>query len=635
MFRPTRLTALLFALTATMLTACPAPPPEETKKGPETCDNNQDDNGDGKTDCADPLCFSEAVCGMGGAEDCINGVDDDADLAADCADPDCAEFPACIMSAKELCTGGADEDMDGKADCLDPDCVSDAACKPQEICNNNLEDTGDAFIDCEDPTCQSSVFCPSAEAGKCVDGLDNDSDGAVDCQDADCAGVCPGGESSDAQCANGMDDDADFLIDCDDSSCLLATPCTNPPESVCNDGLDNDSDGKADCLDPDCVLAANCSSGSENCANGTDDDADGLADCEDPDCDAKLCGSGCLCVANVKTETTCDDGANNDGDASADCMDPDCATSPACAPAGEANCGDLIDNDKDGLTDCLDPDCANKSCGTGCVCAMSQKKETDCADTNDNDFDQATDCLDSDCASDPACPSIDDGQACTTDTQCKGGKCLTEVATGFPGGMCTNAAPCTVGTMTGCNGGTCYQVGADTRCYMPCSGNTGCRPGFSCFDPDNDTSTVNSLCQPLCTADTQCTATGQTSWGCNPWSKFCENKNNGLGKYGAACTSDASCESKWCYKGISGGYCIGVCDLQANTCGGDGKCFANVSPETDNVGTCFDGCTSDSNCRSTQVCDNDNTCWCISDGSIPCSSSSQCCSGTCFLSFCV
>lgn len=556
---------ILFAVALGAALACSSPPPPDEKPlGPETCTNGVDDNGDGKTDCADPKCFEDPGCAPGGAEQCTNDLDDDANGQIDCADAACAQDPSCQLSGNtEVCTGGADEDQDGQTDCADADCANDPACKPQENCTNNKEDTGDGLIDCQDPTCSNHIACPSAEGGKCSDGMDNDGDGATDCQDADCAASCPAGENTDALCSDGQDNDNDFLVDCNDSSCLLTAPCLGKLEALCANGVDDDNDGQTDCKDSDCAQAANCQN-----------------------------------------------------------------------PATEMLCGDNVDNDGDNQTDCQDSDCNTQSCGTGCTCAATSKTETACNDTADNDADGAADCMDSDCAQAANCQvvKVDDGQPCTADAQCKGGKCMTELATGFPGGMCTNMTACTVGTTTGCNGGTCYQSGSGTRCNQTCTGTAGCRPGYECYDPDANGSTANSYCIPLCSADSQCTATGQgATYGCNPWSKFCSQKDTGKAKYGAPCTAHADCEGLWCDTSKPGGYCLGVCEGTTKSCGGDGRCLM-ATTETDNVGTCYDGCTGDSNCRpNTYSCltsSAGNVCYCLAPYQV-CSQNRDCCSGKC------
>ncbi|HCF57520.1 MAG TPA: hypothetical protein DFS52_05950, partial [Myxococcales bacterium] len=76
------------------------------------------------------LVFLSASCGdseepgkggdAGLVEICDNGKDDDGDMKTDCADPDCRDAPECTAIA-EICNNHEDDDGDGKIDCADPD----------------------------------------------------------------------------------------------------------------------------------------------------------------------------------------------------------------------------------------------------------------------------------------------------------------------------------------------------------------------------------------------------------------------------------------------------------------------------------------------------------------------------------
>lgn len=671
-----RKAALFAAFASVALCACPSTKPSPTPPPDEVCGNGIDDDQNGKTDCADPHCFQNAACGTA-FEICDNQVDDDGNSLVDCADSACAQDPGCA-GKQEICEGGVDEDLDGKIDCADTDCASSLPCRPKEICNNNVDDNGDPQIDCADPTCTGSPFCPSLESGNCTDATDNDGDLAVDCQDADCSldPACGCGsppragcvqENNDTTCSNGADDDGDFLVDCQDGSCLSTEYCRT--ETDCSDGVDNDKDGKKDCADPDCTQTATCQGTAEVCTDNLDNDSDGQIDCADFDCNLKSCGTGCLCKANAKAEEACTDTFDNDADGKADCQDPDCTPLPVCngGSAEASKCNDRMDNDNDGLTDCADTaDCPdNTACGNGCVCLSAKGKETSCADLGDNDYDGLTDCADPDCAgalpetcgdgkdndcdgaidcADSFCASQTicqqqpqpDGAPCSADNQCQGGKCLSEATKGYPNGMCSNAASCSVSAQTGCNGGLCVESGSFDVCYPKCTGKglgtTGaCRAGYACIDPDSSVS-GNSYCLALCTEDAQCAGSG-TNYGCNPWSHLCEVKDKAKAKYGAPCTANSDCESNQCATqsgdGLTGGYCFGYCNATLGACGGDGYCYWN-SAWGDNVGICYDGCTANSQCRTQEwyTCQNPSVgstiCWCRPNGS-SCTSDAQCC----------
>lgn len=670
--------AALCLLSLCFVSACSGTK-SDPKPADEICNNGVDDDGNGKSDCADAVCFRNTACTTA-VELCGNGVDDDSNGKIDCADSLCASEAACASPKPEICEGGADEDGDGKIDCADTaDCSNHVACRKNEICNNNIDDTGDPLIDCGDPTCNGSPFCPSSETGKCSNTTDDDGDLAVDCQDADCAldSACGTSENNDTLCSNGTDDDGDFLSDCQDGSCLSTLFCRT--ETACQDGVDNDKDTKIDCSDSDCAATSVCMGLTETCNDQIDNDGDQQIDCLDVDCDQRSCGVGCVCSSSKANETECADGSDNDRDGLTDCTDTaDCAGKPSCngASAEIGKCGDGLDNDNDNLTDCADTaDCPNNAaCGTGCICNGGAKKETMCGDTLDNDFDQKADCADADClnvltetcgdgkdndcdgaidcadtlcSSQPSCTVIQDGSPCVSDAQCAGGKCLTEALTGTPGGACSNSVSCNVTANTGCNGGRCVESGAFDLCRASCTG-TGvsgagaCRAGFACYDPDSTTTNGNNYCRPMCTADSQCTGAG-TNYGCNPWSKLCESKDKALTKYGGPCSANSACESGICAVADApndlnpGGYCRGLCNKTVGGCGGDGFCFYDPS-WGDNVGVCYDGCTSSAQCRTGErySCQNPgvgaNICYCRGLN-FDCSSNGQCCSGRCDTDF--
>ncbi len=459
--------------------------------------------------------------------------------------------------------------------------------RPDELCSNGVDDNGDGKVDCADPTCFLKPACaPGAE--DCTNGIDDNGDQLVDCLDTLCAqaAAClPGAE----RCADGEDNDEDGLVDCADADCASSPSCLAEKETVCDDGIDNDRDDAKDCADPDCAADASCQNTEVGkCANNIDDDGDGKKDCEDIDCAQSSCGSGCLCAANAKREIFCNDNVDNDGDGLKDCADPDCPTYGV----------EICDNGQDDTCD------------------------------------RAVDCGDAKCGSNAACQALADGAACTQNAQCAGGRCHTEASSGNPQGVCGNAVSCNPTNQTGCNGGMCVENGAFDLCVMRCTGTglgaTGrCRKGYVCVDLDTNATNDNNICMPLCGSDDDC-ATQGSNLGCNPFSRLCEQKDYGLKRYGAACSSDAECEGGWCFN-KPGGYCSGPCAGNVKQCGTGGTCFFGVA-NGDNLGECYQACGAGAPCRGTpytcQALSQGNICWCRAVGE-GCSASSQCCSGKC------
>ncbi|MCB9593306.1 MAG: hypothetical protein H6719_11295 [Sandaracinaceae bacterium] len=117
-------------------------------------------------------------------EICDNEMDDDADGRVDCRDPDCAF--RCGERDADTCSDGMDNDGNGLVDCRDPSCQMAGLCREQsaELCSNGASDDGDDLVDCDDPDCDP--FCPEVIARRCEDGCDNDGDGLADGADAAC-----------------------------------------------------------------------------------------------------------------------------------------------------------------------------------------------------------------------------------------------------------------------------------------------------------------------------------------------------------------------------------------------------------------------------------------------------------------
>ena len=110
----------------------PGNPPENaaikginiTQVTPETCDNGDDDDGDGAADCDDSDCEEDPVCQCMPTEEtettCDDGVDNDCDDNVDDADVDCQCMPT--EETETTCDDGVDNDCDDNVDDVDDDC---------------------------------------------------------------------------------------------------------------------------------------------------------------------------------------------------------------------------------------------------------------------------------------------------------------------------------------------------------------------------------------------------------------------------------------------------------------------------------------------------------------------------------
>ena len=240
---------------------------------------------------------------------CFDTIDNDGDGRTDCADLDCDGIGICEYP-ESSCSDTFDNDNDGLTDCDDPDCQGVSGC-PEIECDDGVDNDGNGDTDCGDANCDGVGICEFPES-TCNDALDNDDDGDTDCADTDCDGVgtCENPEST---CNDAIDNDDDGDTDCADPDCDGIGICEYP-ESTCNDSLDNDGDGDVDCQDLDCNGVGSCEIPESTCNDSIDNDGDGDTDCSDTDCQGV---DGC-------PEIVCDDSVDNDSNGDTDCADSNC-----------------------------------------------------------------------------------------------------------------------------------------------------------------------------------------------------------------------------------------------------------------------------------------------------------------------
>ncbi|MCZ7681248.1 MAG: hypothetical protein M5U28_21645 [Sandaracinaceae bacterium] len=147
----------------------PSPPPAGAASE-TSCDDRQDDDGDGMIDCADADCFEHARCHAGGEEErtdqrCSDWIDNDGDGAVDCEDDDCSAEHITV------CRGS----WSGR-----PAGAGHGAGPEHEV----PELTGNMSV--EDLIGRGSDADGERNDYTCSDGVDNDGDGRTDCQDFGC-----------------------------------------------------------------------------------------------------------------------------------------------------------------------------------------------------------------------------------------------------------------------------------------------------------------------------------------------------------------------------------------------------------------------------------------------------------------
>lgn len=191
------------------------------------------------------------------------------------------------------------------------------------------------------------------------------------------------------------------------------------------------------------------------------------------------------------------------------------------------------------------------------------------------------------------------GQACNTDSDCKGtgAKCATTIGgieifgmsiggRPAPDGYCTG--PCTADNQCG-KGGACVGASplAPGGCQQTCDGDGDCRTGHECnegqtFDADSGLPPGQ---MPVVIPDT-----------CLPKPETVDIED---GKVGQACTADTDCGGGVCSTRLGlgttapGGYCSGPC-TEDTQCGTGGVC-SGANPIT-GAGVCYLGCAANSEC---------------------------------------
>jgi hypothetical protein len=149
--------------------------------GVNLCDDGIDNDGNGRTDCADQACTQKfGICGPCPNyenyhwDSCSNAFDDDFDWVfgslneTDCRDTECVGELGRVDGAdrceasESSCDDGFDNDGNGLADCADPACLGmlgpqDGVCARNEstaaLCQDNVDNDGDGRLDCADPDC--------------------------------------------------------------------------------------------------------------------------------------------------------------------------------------------------------------------------------------------------------------------------------------------------------------------------------------------------------------------------------------------------------------------------------------------------------------------------------------------------
>ena len=190
------------------------------------------------------------------------------------------------------------------------------------------------------------------------------------------------------------------------------------------------------------------------------------------------------------------------------CMPPGATNAPAQGTTG-SSCSSNTQCDGDNarcLTNFFGGYCSQLDCGGSAECLGGNP----CLSTDTADPDAQTACFlacetDDDCRFQYSCreyegvkvclegeqdkvrnpDGADDGAACASQLNCKGGTCIRESEganegdIAFPGGYCTTRD---CATSDDCNGGLCVSRARSTTCLAPCAAASDCREGYECVD---------------------------------------------------------------------------------------------------------------------------------------------------------
>lgn len=400
--------------------------------------------------------------------------------------------------------------------------------------------------------------------------------------------------------------------DCDTGTCVLDGD--GFPDGYCTApcGFDSDCPAMGVCLPVDRSLSL--------CFARCDEDAER----------ACRAGYGCgrsfmlpapICIPGCIEHSDCADGLMCNGSGGelgeGECFDPDSSLGDACVVSEQCPAGaDCLTEERAGLPggacggSFCDPDADDCIPGTRCTTLASSRFPRCLAECDDD-----TDCRDGfRCGGPPgaapdhrvclgACERDRDctvpgyecnpatglctrpfdpdelGIECSTSFRaCRGGTCLSESASGWPGSICVYEG-CEPGAEDdGCPGdGVCVRELGRTFCVPGCAEDSDCRNvDYTCRtafgDPDGPTA-----CYPACQNDGACANEG---FECNAGTGLCRPPFSG-GDLGDACAGPGGCV---------GGECLMSADWPEGTCAFPGCRLSGEGPAEDcpSGGACVD-----------------------------------------------
>lgn len=396
-------------------------------------------------------------------------------------------------------------------------------------CSTNFQFSGLCVGGCVDETdCPSGLMCDpmggDLGAGTCF--TPGASVGVACVDDTQ----CPMGGFCQPEAGGGWPSGSCIVPGCDvatnmgctgDAQCVQLAGAFGPPQGYCLDGCTTSTDCRdgyactPSAANPDRHYCAPACTTDSQCSGGRQCNQV-LGTCGDPF--TGTLGGQC----SRRDPTTCPGGSclseRSAGFPTSYCAYTGCGTSEPCPTGGV---------------------CTARP-GTTSICLRGCTSDTDCSTTpgyacrhsDPADATSAMACVPA-CTMDSQCTATDfmtgahyvcnvgtgtcalpfvgtnEGIACTSDSACVGGRCLTESAFGYPGGECVYPGCSLTTGITGVTCPTsslCVDDGIGSAdfgiCQVACTpGASGtCRDGYACVGIGG--STTDGACQPACTAST-------------------------------------------------------------------------------------------------------------------------------------
>jgi len=198
----------------------------------EICDNGDDDDCNGNTDCDDSACVADPSCDLAceGEEErpCGSDVGECSQGTQRCEHGEWGECYGGQGPVDEVCDDGDDNDCDGDTDCDDT-----ASCRNDPACDTSSQDQ-----DCE-PLQDTRSCGPNNDTGQCQQGLQT-------CDNHGAWGPCEDYTGPSDETCDGIDNDCSGDLSANEYDYSTGTEVCNDP-----DAFDEDCDGYANLEDTD------------------------------------------------------------------------------------------------------------------------------------------------------------------------------------------------------------------------------------------------------------------------------------------------------------------------------------------------------------------------------------------------